>query len=82
MPNMSHELRTPLNGVIGFAQFLVDGKPGTINPKQKECLEDILHSGKQLLQLVQDILDLTKVRAAKTELVPQRFSPREPIEEV
>ena len=40
LANMSHELRTPLNGIIGFAEFLVDGKPGTLNPKQKEYLED------------------------------------------
>jgi len=50
LANMSHELRTPSNGIIGFAEFLVDGKPGTLNPKQKEYLEDILNSGKHLLQ--------------------------------
>jgi len=46
LANMSHELRTPLNGIIGFAEFLVDGKPGIINPKQKEYLEDVLNSGR------------------------------------
>jgi signal transduction histidine kinase len=71
---MSHELRTPLNGIIGFAEFLVDGKPGAVNPKQKEYLEDILNSGKHLLQLISDILDLAKVGAGKMEFYPERFS--------
>ena len=81
LANMSHELRTPLNGIIGYAEFLVDGKPGTINPKQKECLEDILNSGKHLLQLISDILDLAKVGAGKIEFFPERFSLRKAIEE-
>jgi signal transduction histidine kinase len=80
--NMSHELRTPLNGIIGFAEFLVDGKPGTLNPKQKEYLEDILNSGKHLLQLLNDVLDLAKVEAGKMELSAEKFSLRETIEEV
>jgi signal transduction histidine kinase len=80
--NMSHELRTPLNGIIGFAEFLADGKPGTLNPKQKEYLEDILNSGKHLLQLLNDVLDLAKVQAGKMELNPEKFSLRETIEEV
>jgi PAS domain S-box-containing protein len=74
LANMSHELRTPLNGIIGFAEFLVDGKPGNVNPKQKEYLEDILNSGKHLLQLISDILDLAKVGAGKMEFYPERFS--------
>ena len=81
LANMSHELRTPLNGIIGFAEFLVDGKPGTVNPKQKEYLEDILNSGKHLLQLISDILDLAKVGAGKMEFHPERFSLRKAIEE-
>jgi signal transduction histidine kinase len=80
--NMSHELRTPLNGIIGFAEFLADGKPGTLNPKQKEYLEDILNSGKHLLQLLNDVLDLAKVQAGKMELSAGKFSLRETIEEV
>jgi PAS domain S-box-containing protein len=67
LAHMSHELRTPLNGIIGFAEFLVDGKPGAVNPKQKEYLEDILNSGKHLLQLISDILDLAKVGVGKME---------------
>ena len=71
---MSHELRTPLNGIIGFAEFLVDGKPGTINPKQQEYLEDILHSGRHLLQLINDVLDLAKVEAGRMELSLESFA--------
>ncbi|MBV8376107.1 MAG: CHASE3 domain-containing protein [Verrucomicrobia bacterium] len=82
LANMSHELRTPLNGIIGFAEFLVDGKPGSINPEQKEDLEDILNSGKHLLQLINDVLDLAKVGAGKIELNPERFVLREAIAEV
>jgi PAS domain S-box-containing protein len=81
LANMSHELRTPLNGIIGFAEFLADGKPGTLNAKQKEYLKDILNSGKHLLQLINDILDLAKVGAGKLEFNPERFSLRKAIQE-
>jgi PAS domain S-box-containing protein len=81
LANMSHELRTPLNGIIGFAEFLVDGKPGVVNPKQKEYLEDILNSGNHLLQLISDILDLAKVGVGKMEFYPERFSLRKVIKE-
>jgi signal transduction histidine kinase len=82
LANMSHELRTPLNGIIGFAEFLVDGKPGQLNPKQREYLEDILSSGRHLLQLINDVLDLAKVEAGKMDLHPANFSAQEAIEEV
>jgi PAS domain S-box-containing protein len=81
LANMSHELRTPLNGIIGFAEFLVDGKPGAVNPKQTEYLNDILGSGNHLLQLISDILDLAKVGAGKMELHPESFSLPKAIEE-
>jgi protein-histidine pros-kinase len=68
LASMSHELRTPLNGIIGFAEFLADGKPGAVNPKQREYLEDILSSGEHLLRLINDMLDLAKVQAGKVEL--------------
>lgn len=82
LANISHELRTPLNGIIGFAEFLVDGKPGPLNPKQKEYLEDVLNSGRHLLQLINDVLDLSKVEAGKMELYLETFSLRKAIEEV
>jgi signal transduction histidine kinase len=82
LANMSHELRTPLNGIIGFAEFLVDGKPGTVNTKQKEYLEEILNSGKHLLELINDVLDLAKVQSGKMELHPSKFIVGKVIEEV
>jgi len=82
LANMSHELRTPLNGIIGFAEFLTDGKPGPLNPKQKEYLADILNSGRHLLQLINDVLDLAKVEANRMELTPEPFSLAKAIEGV
>ena len=82
LASMSHELRTPLNGIIGFAEFLADGKPGVVNGKQKEYLEDILNSGRHLLHLINDILDIVKLQAGKLELNPDCFRLAEAIREV
>jgi protein-histidine pros-kinase len=82
LANMSHELRTPLNGIIGFSEFLVDEKPGKLNDKQKEYLNDILNSGRHLLQLINDVLDLSKVEAGKMELFPETFSLPKAVDEV
>ncbi len=82
LASMSHELRTPLNGIIGFAEFLSDGKPGPINEKQKEYLQDILNSGRHLLHIINDMLDLVKVQAGKLELSADRFRLADAINEV
>jgi PAS domain S-box-containing protein len=82
LANMSHELRTPLNGILGFAEFLVDGKPGKLNAKQMEYLGDILNSGRHLLQVINDVLDLAKVEAGKMELNLETFPLGKAIEEV
>jgi PAS domain S-box-containing protein len=82
LANMSHELRTPLNGIIGFAEFLADEKPGPLSPKQKEYLEDILHSGKHLLHVINDVLDLAKVEAGKMELTAEAFSIAKAVDDV
>ena len=73
LANMSHELRTPLNAVIGFSEVLLERMFGEINPKQEEYLQDILSSGKHLLSLINDILDLSKIEAGRMELEAQPF---------
>ncbi len=74
LANMSHELRTPLNGIIGFSEVLIDKHYGDLNEKQEEYLNDILSSGRHLLSLVQDILDLSKVETGKMELELSRIN--------
>lgn len=74
LANMSHELRTPLNAIIGFAEVLRDGLVGGLNEDQKASVIDIHGSGKHLLQMINDILDLSKVEAGKMVLQPEEFS--------
>jgi signal transduction histidine kinase len=73
LANMSHELRTPLNAIIGFSEVLADRMFGDVNEKQAEYLHDILESGRHLLSLINDILDLSKVEAGRLELELGRF---------
>jgi signal transduction histidine kinase len=74
LASMSHELRTPLNAVIGFSEVLLDRMFGEINDKQDEYLRDIRNSGKHLLQLLNEILDLSKVEAGQMVLEPSTFT--------
>jgi signal transduction histidine kinase len=74
LANMSHELRTPLNAIIGFSQVLREQMFGQLNEKQAEYLDDILSSGQHLLNLINDILDLSKVEAGRMELQPSVLS--------
>ena len=74
LANMSHELRTPLNAVIGFSEVLLERMFGDINDKQEEYLRDIYTSGKHLLSLINDILDLSKVEAGRMELELTTFN--------
>ena len=74
LANMSHELRTPLNAIIGFSEVLLQGIFGDLNDKQREYLEDVLSSGKHLLSLINDILDLSKIEAGRLELELSTFS--------
>jgi signal transduction histidine kinase/CHASE3 domain sensor protein len=80
LANMSHELRTPLNSVIGFSEVLQDQLFGTINEKQQEYVQNILSSGRHLLSLINDILDLSKVESGKMELELTEFSLQETLE--
>ncbi|HAK88864.1 MAG: hypothetical protein A2077_07715 [Nitrospirae bacterium GWC2_46_6] len=73
LANMSHELRTPLNSILGFSEILQDELFGKLNEKQLEYMKDIHASGKHLLSLINDILDLSKVEAGKMELEPMSF---------
>jgi signal transduction histidine kinase len=73
LANMSHELRTPLNAIIGFSEVLLERMFGEMNDKQTEYLQDIMGSGRHLLSLINDILDLSKVEAGRMELEPSEF---------
>jgi signal transduction histidine kinase len=73
LANMSHELRTPLNAIIGFSEVLQERMFGELNDKQAEYVADILSSGRHLLSLINDILDLSKVEAGRLELDVARF---------
>jgi len=68
LANMSHELRTPLNAIIGFSEVLSEQMFGAVNDKQMEYLKDIHSSGRHLLSLINDILDLSKIEAGRMEL--------------
>jgi PAS domain S-box-containing protein len=68
LANMSHELRTPLNSIIGFSEVLQDKLFGPLNEKQTVFIANILNSGRHLLSLINDILDISKVEASKMEL--------------
>ena len=73
LANMSHELRTPLNAIIGFSEVLIERMFGELNDKQDDYLKDIHSSGKHLLSLINDILDLSKIEAGRMELDVEAF---------
>ena len=77
LASMSHELRTPLNAVIGFSEVLLERMFGDLNDRQEEYLHDIWSSGKHLLELLNEILDLSKVEAGQMTLEPTEFSLQE-----
>ena len=82
LATMSHELRTPLNAIIGFAELLSDEIAGTLTSEQKEYASDIHSSGQHLLNMINSILDLSKIEAGKFELKYETFSIGDIINEV
>jgi signal transduction histidine kinase/DNA-binding response OmpR family regulator len=82
LASMSHELRTPLNAILGFSELLSREVPITKTEKYKRWLEHILHGGKHLLQLVNDVLDLSKIEAGRIELSLENFAVEAAIPEV
>jgi signal transduction histidine kinase len=80
LASMSHELRTPLNAVIGFSEVLLERMFGEINERQEEYLRDIWNSGRHLLELLNEILDLSKVEAGQMVLESELFSVKNALE--
>jgi signal transduction histidine kinase len=74
LATMSHELRTPMNAVIGFAQVLLRQRSASLSPAQADMVERILNNGKNLLALINDILDLSKIEAGRLELKLEEFN--------
>ncbi len=82
LANMSHELRTPLNAIIGFSEILQDQVFGELSERQQRYVSNIVQSGRHLLDLVNDVLDLSKVEAGKMDLNWEDFSARQTVGEV
>jgi PAS domain S-box-containing protein len=82
LARMSHELRTPLNSVIGFADVMLLGMTGEISEEQKRQLGMIARSGRELLDLINDILDLSKVEAGRIEVEPTPFDVRDLVDDI
>ena len=80
LASMSHELRTPLNAIIGFSEVLLERMFGELNERQDDYLRDIWSSGKHLLELLNDILDLSKIEAGQMVLSRSEFAVRESLE--
>ena len=80
LASMSHELRTPLNAIIGFSEVLLERMFGELNERQDDYLRDIWSSGKHLLELLNDILDLSKIEAGQMVLSRSKFAVRESLD--
>ncbi|WP_066633758.1 ATP-binding protein [Desulfolucanica intricata] len=81
LATLSHELRAPLNAVIGFSDVLLDKVVGQLNQQQEKYLHEILNSGKHLLNLINDLLDLSKIKAGQVELDIRCIDPAIPLQE-
>jgi signal transduction histidine kinase len=74
LANMSHELRTPMNAILGFSEMMIDGLYGDVSAELKEPLADIQVNGRNLLRLINDVLDLSKIEAGRMELALNEYS--------
>ena len=82
LANMSHELRTPMNAIIGYTELLIDRVDGSINEEQEKSLKRVVANAKHLLQLINDVLDVSKIEAGKIELEPKELDLKWLIESV
>ncbi|WP_321431200.1 PAS domain S-box protein [uncultured Methanolobus sp.] len=82
LATMSHELRTPLNSIIGFSDIMLDGMAGELVDKQEHYIEHISHSGHHLLNLINDILDISKIEAGKMELYLEEVEIKKAVNEI
>ncbi|WMW25760.1 PAS domain S-box protein [Methanolobus sediminis] len=73
LATMSHELRTPLTAIIGFSDVLLEGIAGDLNQKQTNYIGHVSNAGKHLLELINDILDISKIEAGESELIYEKF---------
>lgn len=81
LATMSHELRTPLNAIIGFSQILLNGKKGPLNSTQDNMLGRVLSNGRHLLELISDILEISKIEAGRLDLEPRSLDIAELVKE-
>lgn len=82
LANMSHELRTPLNSVIGFSELLLEGNSGSLNEKQTRYLKNISKSGKHLLTIINDILNISRIESGKMHIHKENISVKNLLEEM
>ncbi len=82
LANISHELRTPLNAILGFNEMILGGLYGEVPPDVKVPLTDIQNSGRHLLRLINDVLDLSKIEAGRMELALDQYSAQDVVESV
>jgi signal transduction histidine kinase/DNA-binding response OmpR family regulator len=82
LASMSHELRTPLNAIVGFSDLLAEQAPGQLNPKQLRFVQHIKQGSTHLLQLINDILDLSKIEAGQLEFRYEDFEIKDALPEV
>jgi len=73
LANMSHELRTPMNAIIGYTDLMIDGVDGPVNEEQEKSLKKVANNARHLLQLINDVLDISKIEAGKMKLNPKEF---------